>query len=64
MLTVSHKALSIEILITASLRPNYWPKLTTIGLPTFVIMFIRTCLLTSMVATYIRMYNYLNYLSA
>ena len=40
MLTVSHKALSIEILITASLRPNYWPKLTTIGLPTFVIMFI------------------------
>ena len=40
MLTVSHKALSIEILITASLRPNYWPKLTTvtIGLPTFVIM--------------------------
>ena len=42
MLTVSHKALSIEILITASLHPNYWPKLTTvtIGLPTFVIMFL------------------------
>ena len=42
MLTVSHKILSVEILIAASSHPNYWPELTitTIGLPTFMITFL------------------------